>query len=117
VEKRAAAMIILAESAMEHSFLETPLGKHIGELRVLDDTSWYQQHASRYIASFEKLSMVRFPVKASVYRLKDDAFRAFWDDEAQLPRAEYTLTVTEPTWIEHLRPGDSWGSTATDYLD
>lgn len=42
----------------------------------------------------------------------EDAWSQLWSDVTRLPAATYRIEVTDPRWLEHLAPGQTWKSTA-----
>lgn len=74
---------------------------------LMVDKDWAKSVKSKYIKSFDILSSHRAPNKA--YKLKGDEFRAWWDNEANLPFAEYKLVVKDAALLSEFNVGDTWG--------
>ncbi|MEM9069071.1 MAG: hypothetical protein AAGE52_11225 [Myxococcota bacterium] len=88
---------------------------------------WLCENGDQYIEAIEVVSRreddvtpesLGFPPSASEYYVKFYRLRdGGWQDEARLPRAVYRVTVGDPTWTAHLRPGATWGTTAYTLFD
>jgi len=44
--------------------------------------------------------------------LQEERLESFWADAKNLPTAVYTIQVTDGKWLQHLKPGQTWGSAA-----
>lgn len=99
--------LILAQYFMEFAHKQAP-----EEIRnnysLIVDNDWAKSVKHKYIKSFNLISKLNFPVPKKVYKLKGDDFRAWWENETNLPYAEYKLEVNDPSLLSEMSVGDQW---------
>lgn len=116
-----------------HSVAAGPLAEAISPEQIEDD-DWLTDNAQDYIASVTLSDVQREPYdedatqelideqvraqgisqdnQSEWKRAWNSAWEAFWKDPSNLPVATYTIKVTDPRWISHLKLEQSWDSAA-----
>ncbi|MEV0698417.1 hypothetical protein AB0I53_10910 [Saccharopolyspora sp. NPDC050389] len=92
---------------------EHPIGEVIESAQILD-RAWVAEHARWFVAHVERTAVANQPPSEEGWgHLKDFYYErdGQWADEEWLVQADYAVRVTDPAWIQHLRPGVAWGST------
>jgi hypothetical protein len=93
----------------------SPLGKEISPDNLFDK-DWLRKNQSRFIAEVKITGTKNHPLKAVPGEWPDEKYKAFWADEYNLPKATYSITVTDKRWTEHIRPGQKWEAAAYDFF-
>lgn len=83
-----------------------PLGDALTRAEVHDD-DFMRTAAARFVASVDVTDVVHAPFDEAA------AHHAF--DPANLPSAVYTIRTTDPRWLCHLAPSQTWRSAAYCY--
>lgn len=111
-----------------------PLGEEITPDNI-EDARWMRANAGRFIADVALVEELRAPLdEQAIHRRIESALRerglgpgdatwaqdkraawnVFWRDPDNLPEALYRITVTDPRWLAHLAPDQTWRSAAYD---
>lgn len=111
---------------------DAPLGENVDNKQVYDE-AWLAANVHRFIAGVTSEGDAgtideRAAVRATADRLGlstdldelsdderarfDEAYEAFWQDPTAMPARTYRITVTEPRFLAHLKPGTTWSSAA-----
>lgn len=112
-----------------------PLGDALTRAEVHDE-GFMRTGAARFVAAVDVTDVAHAPFdETAAHRAVDDkvraqgiaqggpewdeawdaAWRAWWKDPANLPSAVYTIRVTDPRWLGHLAPSQTWRSAAYCY--
>ncbi|MES4901738.1 MULTISPECIES: hypothetical protein [unclassified Streptomyces] len=93
-------------------------GGPLGDLftwRELEDDGWVAVNARWFVESVERVAVRNHPLSDEGWEHIDALWEAGihqrdggWPDEDLLVQADYEVQVTDPRWLEHLRPGLSW---------
>lgn len=83
-----------------------PLAEVLSPQTILD-SRWAKANVDKYVKSVKQVEKSNFPIKDGLAYNESKGTPA----EA-LARARYVVTLTDPKWAEHLRPGLSWDSCA-----
>ncbi|MEV0702892.1 WD40 repeat domain-containing protein [Saccharopolyspora sp. NPDC050389] len=90
----------------------------IGEavsVEQIGDRDWMVENARWFVEHVERTAVENDPPSEENWeQLQDFYYERFgsWEDEDLLVQADYTVRVTDPAWIEHLKPGQAWGAAA-----
>lgn len=71
--------------------------------RELEDDGWLAVNARWFVEGVERLAVRNHPLSDEDWAHLDAA-----DDEDRLVQADYEVRVTDPRWLERLRPGQRW---------
>lgn len=89
-----------------------PIGDEISLDQFLDE-QWIDRNTFRFIHEVKEISRKNDPLKSfKEYRDFYYEHNGGWIDEELLVQADYSITVTDSRYIEHLSKGMSWGTTA-----
>ncbi len=117
--KSFALMLVWEPSFVSYTFQNqtvfNPAPCAIGEMfspETILDADFVREHQDDIIESVALLETHHFPFQDKLLNLTPAEIDAFWADEEKLPAAVLKIIVTDPKWIEHLRVGMSWRSTA-----
>lgn len=77
------------------------------------DEAYRLKNADKFIKEIKTLESLNYPIEdlsqyATFYYERDGK----WQDEDKLAQVDFLITVTDPKWIEHLKVGMSWATTA-----
>lgn len=137
-DSKAFALLLLADSAFDLNddgeyVPNSDLGSDLSPDFYEEDEEKLPKIASKYIASVEVSNVKNSPfdegaVKQRInQQLKEkgiakgtqaweqafsEQWSAFWSKPGNRPSSTYTIRVTEPRWIAHLKPGKAWESAA-----
>ena len=89
-----------------------PLGDAITVPQICSE-KFRLEHASEYVESVDTIDCMNYPITnkeelATFYYEREGR----WENEDKLAQVDFKITVTDPKWIAHLKPGMSWGTTA-----
>lgn len=76
---------------------------------LMVDNDWAKSIKSKYVQSFDFISSHNFPWPKKIFKLSDEEYQAWWNNEANLAYAKYKLVVKDATIISELKEGDCWG--------
>jgi len=109
-----------------------PLGDALSLDQTLD-AAYMKAHADRFVQRVEVFDVSGPPLDFDTAHAQVDrevsamgidreepaweatwetAWNEVWRDVTRLPAATYRIEVTDPRWLEHLAPGQTWESTA-----
>ncbi|TDC89586.1 pentapeptide repeat-containing protein [Actinomadura sp. 7K507] len=90
-----------------------PIGKVIEVDQILDD-DWAAANARWFIEDVEQTARRNDPPSPEDWEhIKDFYYErdGRWANEHRLVQADFTVRVTDACWIQHLSPGNAWGTT------
>ena len=93
----------------------SPLGKKVCP-ENLSDKHWLMTNQKKFIKEVRIISTKNYPLEEDTEQWADEKFKAFWSDKSKLPKAIYSIEVTDEKWIEHIRPGQRWEAAAYDFF-
>lgn len=106
------ALMLLYDPIVREETPDAPLGREFAFEDTLDP-GWVNANVDKYIAKARLSEKQNVPVKADLGKMSGKQRRDFWkSDEA--PTAKFEIKVTSPEWIEHLKSGMRWDSSAID---
>jgi hypothetical protein len=85
------------------------------ELDHLLDFEWVDANARRFVSRVELVASANHPPTDGHWERLDDFYYlrdGGWKDEDLLIQFEYDVWVTDPRWLEPLKPGDAWQTAA-----
>ncbi|WP_171165235.1 WD40 repeat domain-containing protein [Streptomyces sp. I05A-00742] len=91
-----------------------PLSKLVN-VHTLGNHAWVDANARRFISGVEHVATRNHPPTDEQWgRLSDFYYErgGAWKDEDLLVQSTYDVRVTDRRWLEPLRVGDAWGTTA-----
>lgn len=89
-----------------------PIGATVSVDQILD-RDWTMRNARWFVEHVERVAVRNDPPPEDAWdRLHDFYYErdGGWKDEDLLVQADYVVRATDPCWIEHLHPGDAWGT-------
>ncbi|MFC7327712.1 WD40 repeat domain-containing protein [Marinactinospora rubrisoli] len=89
-----------------------PIGKAVSVEQMLGE-GWVVENARWFVEEVERTAVRNDPPREDAWDRMHDFYyerEGRWRDEELLVQADYVVRVTDPAWIEHLSPGDAWGS-------
>lgn len=98
----------------EAKLLASALGTQVTPERIVD-RPWLLANAPRFIEDIQIDEKTSFPDDVYLDELSEDELEDLWKDRSKLPKAIYSIRVTDPRWIEHLRTGQRWDAGVYDF--
>ena len=108
---RAFALQLLWDPVHPSYGVEWELGKSIS-LGEIQDVDFVYEHQDKFVESVEYVDVKNYPITADIDGMSENDRRAYWENESGLPQAAIRIEVTAPKWLEHLKLGMEWETTA-----
>jgi hypothetical protein len=108
------ALMLLYDPIVNDVTPDAPLSRAI----TLDDTmnvDWLDEHIDRYVVAVDLQDVKNQPITADLERMSLRERREFFQSP-RAPSARLAVTVAQPEWVSHLRPGMRWDTAAYDAL-
>lgn len=108
------ALMLLYDPIINEVVRDAPLAAKV----TFDDTlcvEWLDMHVDEYIRATSLDQVRNQPIAADLERMSPKQARDFFKS-AKAPSARFSVTVTRPEWIAHLRKGMEWNTAAYDAL-
>jgi hypothetical protein len=109
---RAFALMLLYDPIVKQNISDAPLARHVSAQHITD-VAWLHEHVDEYIDEAVLTTVDNHPVTADLERMSPKQRREFFQSN-QAPTGTFEITVTNPEWKAHLRPGMEWESAAYD---
>ncbi|MGW4500313.1 WD40 repeat domain-containing protein [Micromonospora sp. NPDC004336] len=79
------------------------------------DRAWVAEHARWFVEHVERTAIRNHPPADEAWEELADFYYEDegWENEHLLVQADYVVRFTDSAWIEHVKPGQSWGETFT----
>lgn len=90
------------------------LGKEVSMDQILDG-EWVLNNEAKFISAVDILETNNYPLSSEYLNLTGKASEEFWNNLDNAPTAKYNIMVTEAKWIEHIKKGSKWTSSAINY--
>lgn len=102
-------MVLWEKAAMDEEGL---LAQEISDEQIFNE-DYMDEHAPKYISKVKETAALNYPVKnLSSYSTFYYEREGQWKDEDLLAQKDFVITMTDAKWIEELKEGMSWGTTA-----
>jgi hypothetical protein len=112
---KAFALMLLYDPIVNDVVRDAPLSREVSFDNTMD-SDWLDEHVDEYIQSTSLDEVRNHPFTADLDGMSPKQRRDFFNSR-RVPSARFTVTVTRPEWLAHLRKGMEWDTAAYDALE